>query len=33
MTDAGKGLDMARTEWFMDIRENLQIYLHSKAGI
>ena len=33
MTDAVKGLDMARTEWCMDIRENLQIYLHSKAGI
>jgi len=23
----------ARTEWGMDIKENVQTYLHSKAGI
>jgi hypothetical protein len=33
MTEVLKILYRARTEWCMDIKENLQIYLHSKAGI
>jgi hypothetical protein len=33
MTDAVKGLDRARTEWCMDMRENLQTYFHSKASV
>jgi len=33
MTEALKRLYRARTEWCVDIKENLQTYLHSKAGI
>jgi len=33
MTKALKGLYRARTERCMDIKENRQAYLHSKAGI
>jgi len=33
MTKALKRLYRPRTEWCMDIKENLPTYLHSKAGI
>jgi hypothetical protein len=33
MTEALKRLYRDRTEWCKDIKENLQIYMHSKAGI